>query len=136
MSYSVAGLVREYRCEGYPSEEALVPHGISVVVGAPSVFRATARALPERHKEAAALLGADARGAGPGDEGELLAGEIIRLMRATAVPLGLHPLGYDARDLEPLARGAIVQARLVQNAPVPIDEPAMRALFEGALAYA
>jgi alcohol dehydrogenase class IV len=135
MSYAVAGLVRDYRCEGYPADEALVPHGISVVVGAPSVFRATARALPDRHREAATLLGAEARGAGPGDEGEVLASEIVRLMRATAVPRGLEPLGYGARDLDALTRGAIVQSRLVQNAPVPVDEPAMRALFEGALAY-
>jgi alcohol dehydrogenase class IV len=135
MSYSVAGLVRDYRCEGYPSHEALVPHGISVVVGAPSVFRATARALPQRHKEAAAALGADVRGAGPGDEGEVLASEIVRLMKATRVPLGVAPLGYASADLEALTRGAIVQARLVQNAPIPIDDAAMRALFEGALTY-
>ncbi|MGO8999177.1 MAG: hydroxyacid-oxoacid transhydrogenase [Polyangiaceae bacterium] len=135
MSYSVAGLVREYRCEGYPAKEAMVPHGISVVVGAPSVFRATAPALPERHLEAGVLLGADARGAGPGDEGEILAKEIVRLMRATSVPRGIGPLGYGARDLDALTRGAIVQSRLVQNAPVPIDELAMRALFEGAISY-
>ncbi|MEO6418471.1 MAG: hydroxyacid-oxoacid transhydrogenase, partial [Polyangiaceae bacterium] len=42
MSYAVSGLVRDYRCEGYPEGEALVPHGLSVVVNAPSVFRATA----------------------------------------------------------------------------------------------
>ena len=136
MSYSVAGLVRDYRCDGYPAAEAMVPHGISVVVGAPSVFRATAPALPERHREAAALLGGDVRGAGPGDEGEVLARELVRLMGATAVPTGLRPLGYDVADLDALARGAIVQARLVQNAPVLVDEPAMRALFEGALSYA
>ena len=135
MSYSVAGLVRDYRCAGYPAEEAMVPHGISVVVNAPSVFRATARALPERHVEAAVLLGADARGVGPGDEGELLAKEIVRLMRVTGVPGGVGALGYDAGDLDALTRGAIVQARLVQNAPVAIDEAAMRALFEGAMSY-
>jgi len=133
MSYAVAGLVRDYRCAGYPTDEALVPHGISVVVSAPSVFRATARALPARHQEAAVLLGADARSAGPGDAGELLANAIAALMRATSVPLGLRPLGYDAGDLDSLTRGAIVQSRLVQNAPVPIDELAMRALFEASL---
>jgi hydroxyacid-oxoacid transhydrogenase len=127
--------VRAYRCEGYPAEEAMVPHGISVVVGAPSVFRATARALPERHAEAAKLLGADARGVGPGDEGEILAQEIVRLMRATSVPRGVSALGYGAGDLDALARGAIVQSRLVENAPIAIDEVAMRSLFERALTY-
>ena len=135
MSYSVAGLVRDYRCDGYPRAEALVPHGISVVVGAPSVFRRTARALPEQHREAAALLGADLRGAAPGDEGEVLARELVRLMRATSVPQGVSHLGYGEEDLDALARGAIVQARLVQNAPIAVDEFAMRTLFAGALAY-
>jgi alcohol dehydrogenase class IV len=135
MSYSIAGLVREYRCQGYPEAEAMVPHGISVVVGAPSVFRTTARALPERHKEAAMLLGADARGAGPGDEGELLARELVRLMKATRVPAGVGALGYGEADLAALTKGAIVQSRLVQNAPMAVDEAAMRSLFAGAMAY-
>jgi alcohol dehydrogenase class IV len=135
MSYSVAGLVRDYRCEGYPPEDAMVPHGISVVVNAPSVFRATAAASPERHLEAAALLGADARGARSEDAAELLADEMVRVMRAARVPLGLAPLGYGAADLDALARGAIVQTRLVDNAPIAVDEPAMRSLFERALSY-
>jgi alcohol dehydrogenase class IV len=135
MSYSVAGLVRDYHCAGYPAGEALVPHGVSVVVGAPSAFRATAPALPERHLDAAALLGADVRGAGPRDAGDVLAKELVRLMGVTSVPVGLRPIGYDARDLDALARGAIVQSRLVQNAPIPVDEAGMRALFAGALDY-
>jgi len=135
MSYSVAGLVREYRCAGYPQDEPMVPHGISVVVNAPSVFRATASASPERHLEAAITLGAEARGASTEDAAEILANELVRLMRATRVPLGVGALGYDARDLDALARGAIVQTRLVDNAPVAIDEPAMRSLFERALSY-
>jgi alcohol dehydrogenase class IV len=56
-------------------------------------------------------------------------------MRATGVPLGLGPLGYRASDLDALARGAIVQTRLVDNAPIPVDERAMRSLFERALSY-
>jgi alcohol dehydrogenase class IV len=136
MSYSVAGLVREYRCAGYPQHEAMVPHGISVVVNAPSVFRATASASPERHLEAAVALGAEARGAAKDDAAEIVAKELVRLMRATHVPLGVGALGYDARDLDALARGAIVQSRLVDNAPIPVDEPAMRSLFERALSYA
>jgi alcohol dehydrogenase class IV len=81
------------------------------------------------------LLGADARDAGPGDEGELLAREIVRLMRATRVPAGVGAVGYGAGDLDALTKGAIVQSRLVQNAPIAVDEAAMRALFAGALAY-
>lgn len=35
MSYSVAGPVKDFRPEGYPQEEPMVPHGMSVIVNAP-----------------------------------------------------------------------------------------------------
>jgi alcohol dehydrogenase class IV len=135
MSYSVAGLVREYRCPGYPEGEPLVPHGISVVVGAPSVFRRTAATSPKRHLEAAALLGADVKDALGDDAGAILAGALLDRMRATGVPTGLRALGYEAADVAALARGALVQKRLVDNAPMQVDEPLMRSLFERALSY-
>ena len=46
MAYSVAGLVRDFRPEGYPQEEPMVPQGMSVIVNAPSVFRFTSCACP------------------------------------------------------------------------------------------
>jgi alcohol dehydrogenase class IV len=139
MSYAVAGRVRDYRCPGYPQDEALVPHGVSVVVSAPSVFAATAVTSPARHLTAAAALGADVHGVREDDAAEVgtvLATRLIALMHATGVPLGLQPLGYGAGDLEVLAEGALAQRRLVDNAPLPIDAPAMQRLFAGALAYA
>jgi alcohol dehydrogenase class IV len=135
MSYAVAGLVRDYKCPGYPQHEAMVPHGISVIVNAPSVFRATASTSPERHIDAAAALGADVRGVGPGDAGACLAGRVVELMRAAGVPNGVGGVGYGEKDLDTLTRGAIVQKRLVDNAPMPIDDAAMRSLFRGAIAY-
>jgi alcohol dehydrogenase class IV len=134
MSYAVAGLVRDYRCPGYPQHEPLVPHGISVVVGAPAVFRATAATSPERHLAAADALGCDVRGASPADAGEILAGALRERMREAGVPMGLRALGYAEADLEALTRGAVVQKRLVDNAPLPVAHEQMRALFAGALA--
>jgi len=135
MSYAVAGLVRDYKCPGYPQHEAMVPHGISVVVNAPSVFRVTASTSPERHIEAAAALGANVHGVGPGDAGACLSGRVIELMRAAGVPNGVGGVGYGEGDLDALTRGSIMQKRLVDNAPMPIDDAAMRSLFRGALAY-
>ncbi len=135
MSYSVAGLVREYRAPGYPQAEPLVPHGISVVVNAPSVFRVTAATSPERHLAAAAALGADVHDAGPEDAAEALARTLVDAMRATGVPLGVGAVGYAESDVEALARGAIVQKRLVDNAPIAVDDEAMRGLFRGAMGY-
>jgi hydroxyacid-oxoacid transhydrogenase len=135
MSYSVAGLVRDYRAAGYPPEEPLVPHGISVVVNAPSVFRATAATSPERHLAAAEALGGDTKGARPEDAGEVLSRTLVEAMRATGVPLGVAAVGYGEHDVEALARGALVQRRLVDNAPLALDDDGMKALFRGAMRY-
>jgi alcohol dehydrogenase class IV len=56
-------------------------------------------------------------------------------MQAAGVPNGVGGVGYSESDLDALARGAIVQKRLVDNAPIPVDEAAMRLLFRAALAY-
>jgi alcohol dehydrogenase class IV len=128
MSYSVAGRVSTldtpYRCTGYPDDHAMVPHGFSVVVNAPSVFRATAETSPERHAEAARALG-----------GETVEAALVELMKKTGVPNGVGGIGYGPNDLDALAEGAFAQKRLVDNAPRALDLAAMRALFEGALGY-
>jgi len=55
MSYSVSGMVRDFKPDGYPKDEAIVPHGMSVIVNAPAVFRFTAEACPDRHLDQGAL---------------------------------------------------------------------------------
>jgi hydroxyacid-oxoacid transhydrogenase len=133
MSYSVAGLVRDYRCPGYPQSEPLVPHGISVVVNAPGVFQALAPHLPERHLEAARLLGADTAQAQATDAAELISTSLRRLMATTGVPPGPASLGYGPKDVAALTQGAMLQKRLVDNAPVPFDDAGVQSLFEASL---
>lgn len=133
MAYGIAGSVRDFRMPGYPDDAPLVPHGVSVVVGAPAAFRFTAEACPERHLEAASLLGEDVRGAGPADAGELLGRALERLMRSSAVPRDLRALGYSELDLEALVGGAAVQRRLLDNAPRPVDEAALAGVFRSAM---
>ncbi len=53
MSYPVSGMVSDYVPEGYPRDHPMVPHGMSVILNAPAVFRFTAQADPERHLYAA-----------------------------------------------------------------------------------
>jgi alcohol dehydrogenase class IV len=135
MSYAVAGLVRDFRPEGYPGEEPMVPHGMSVIVNAPSVFRFTAETCPERHLQGAGWLGADMRGAAAIDAAEVLAGHLIRLMRSTGIPNGISGVGYGERDVDVLSEGAFAQQRLLTNAPRTIGRDDLGRLFRGAMRY-
>jgi alcohol dehydrogenase class IV len=135
MSYAVAGLVRDFRAPGYPQEEAMVPHGMSVIVNAPSVFRFTSCACPDRHLLGAQLLGADVRDAVAEDAGDILAKHLITLMQSTNIPNGISGVGYSNGDLEALAAGAFAQPRLIKNAPRAVDQADLVRLFAGALSY-
>jgi hydroxyacid-oxoacid transhydrogenase len=135
MSYAVSGLVREYRAPHYPQHEPFVPHGMSVVLNAPSVYRFTASACPDRHLDAAQRLGADLRGATPADAGEVLAGQIIKFMQATRFPGGLGSIGFSERDVDALVDGAWPQQRVIKNAPREVSRDDLRELFRGAMAY-
>ena len=79
----------EYDSQATPGG-VLVPHGISVVISAPSIFRFTAAVNPERHLRCAEILGADVSNAKSTADyaGNLLADEILKLMDATGVPMG------------------------------------------------
>jgi hydroxyacid-oxoacid transhydrogenase len=134
MAYAVAGLVKDFRMPGYPDEEPMVPHGVSVVVNAPSVFRWTASACADRHLEAAAALGADVRGADLEDAGRVLAERLAELMRATSVPNGVGGVGYGEADLDALADRTALQKRLTENAPRPVSREDLRDLFAAAIA--
>jgi hydroxyacid-oxoacid transhydrogenase len=135
MSYPVSGMVRNFRPAGYAVEHALVPHGMSVILNAPAVFRWTAAANPERHLLAARMLGVDTRGADLDDAGELLASAIEDLMRRTHMPNGLAAVGFSADDTDALAAGAFAQRRLTQLAPRSVSEKDLRELFLGAMRY-
>ena len=135
LSYAVSGLAKDWHVEGYPEGKTLVPHGMSVVLNNPSVWRHTAAAHPERHLRCALSLGASISGAAPDDAGEVLAGRIIELMRATGMPNGLNALGFDDAHVEVLAQGAEPQYRVIKNAPVDIGYSELCTLFRSAMRY-
>ena len=129
MSYPVSGMVRDFVVEGYPQGRPIIPHGMSVALNAPAVFRFTAPTNPERHLHAARLLGADVSGAGPEDAGELLASAIIDLMRRLDAPNGLGAVGYTDEDVDDLVAGTLPQHRVVKLSPRPVSERELRRLF-------
>ena len=133
MSYPVSGMVREFRPEGYPQHAPLVPHGMSVILNAPAVFRFTAPTNPQRHLHAARLMGQDVRGASPEDAGELLADAIVRLMQRVNVPNGLSAIGYSGNDLDKLVEGTLPQHRVVKLSPRPVGAEELRALFSDSM---
>ena len=133
MSYPVSGMVRDYVPEGYPDDHAIVPHGMSVILNAPAVFRYTAPTNPERHLYAARLMGANVSGAGPEDAGDILADAIVSLLREIGVPNGLSAIGYSAEDAPALAEGAIPQQRVIGLSPRPVVEEDLRQLFRDSM---
>jgi len=133
MAYPVAGQVREFRAAGYNSDHPLVPHGMSVILNAPAVFRFTAAASPERHLRAAQALGTDISGATADDAGEILARRIVEFMQALHMPNGLSELGYTAQDIPSLVAGTLPQRRITQLAPVPAGELELARLFESSM---
>ena len=135
MSYSVAGLVRDYCPEGYPLGHPLVPHGISVIVNAPAAFRFTAPANPERHRDGALLLGAQIREADQNEVGDALSEQLEHMMKLTEMPNGISDVGYDKSDLENLAHGAFMQQRLLANAPCDVSEMDLENMYSQALRY-
>ena len=130
MSYPVAGLIRDWRAPGYNSDHAIVPHGISVILNAPAVFRFTACANPERHLRAAQVLGADIERARPEDAGRILSDRLISLMRDLRIPNGLGELGYTNSDIPALVDGTFPQHRVTKLSPRPASREDLARLFE------
>jgi hydroxyacid-oxoacid transhydrogenase len=135
MSYPVSGLVADFRPEGYAPDHPIIPHGMSVILNAPSVFRWTAQANPGRHLQAATWLGADIRGASEADAGNILADALIGLMRATGMPNGLSGVGFGDADVDNLVEGTLPQHRVTKLAPRPVTAEDLRDLFRGAMCY-
>lgn len=129
MSYPVSGMVRAYLPPDYPTDHPIVPHGMSVILHAPAVFRWTAATNPALHLQAAQLMGAETRGATPDDAGDILANAIIAIMRKTGMPNGLKAIGFSEADVDKLVEGTLPQHRVTKLAPKPASAADLRQLF-------
>jgi hydroxyacid-oxoacid transhydrogenase len=137
MSYPVSGNVKSYRALGYPksntTDHPLVPHGFSVILNAPAVFRFTAAASPERHLEAAQALGVDVSRCRAADAGRILAERITWFMQRLKTPNGLRDIGYASSDIPALVEGTLPQHRVTKLSPRPAGPDDLAKLFEEAL---
>lgn len=135
MSYPVSGMVRSYRPPGYPPDHPIIPHGMSVILNAPAVFRFTAQTNPAKHLYAARLMGVDTSDAREEDAGELLSQAIIDLMKETGVPNGLGAIGFTEEDIPTLVEGTLPQHRVTKLSPRPANGDDLTGLFRDAMKY-
>ena len=129
MSYPVSGMVRDYQPDGYPNTHPIIPHGLSVAVNAPAVFRYTASSDTERHLTAANLMGANISQCSAINAGAVLSQSIVDLLRDISMPNGLQALGYVDSDIDNLVNGTLPQHRVTKLAPIPTGKQELRNLF-------
>jgi alcohol dehydrogenase class IV len=110
-AYPIAGMVKDFHPAGYPQDEPMVPHGMSVSLTAPEAFRFGFPSAPDRHLRAAALLAPDADKRN--DEREQLPAVLVDLMRDIGIPNGIGAVGYTEADIPELVPGTMKQQRLL-----------------------
>lgn len=107
-----------YKHAGYEVDHAIIPHGVSVAVSAPQVFRFTGPTNPERHLAAAEVFGVDISNAKAESAGEILGDAIAKfLVNLGDQPRGLRDLGFTKDDIPDLVDGTMPQARVLMLAP-------------------
>ena len=141
MSYPISGQNPGYKHAGYQVSSPIIPHGVSVAVTAPAVFRFTGASNPERHLAAAEAFGVDISNVKKESAGEVLGEALERFLSDLGdQPKGLKDLGYKREDLDDLVEGTIPQKRVLMLAPGLAEElneerQQLRDLFEAAMEH-
>ncbi|KFM70354.1 Hydroxyacid-oxoacid transhydrogenase, mitochondrial, partial [Stegodyphus mimosarum] len=130
MSYPISGLVKEYKASEYKCSHPIIPHGLSVVITAPAVFRFTAPACPERHLTAAEVLGKNTMNVKREDAGKVLADVVREFMKDLGIENGLRGLGFTSSDIPSLVEGTLPQQRVTRLAPRGQSQEELSHLFE------
>ena len=156
MSYPISSQVKptyinEAGYLGLDDDHPLIPHGLSVIVSAPAVFKWTAVSNLERHATCAKILqqariersnNSDAATGKSGlktdyeDVGAWISDEILMFCDLLQVPMGISKLGYSDDDIPSLAQGTLPQHRVTKLSPrQPVDMAVLETLFQNAMEY-
>lgn len=135
-SYPISGFNKNYLQPGYELSHPLIPHGVSVAVTAPAVFKFTGPSNPERHLEVAAVFGKDVSNAKRESAGEILSEAIKEFLQKLGdQPMGIKKLGYTSSDIDKLVEGTLPQRRVLDLAPGDVNVSSLHKIFEESLEY-
>lgn len=126
-AYPIAGQVKDFHPAGYPSDEAMVPHGMSVSLTAPEAFRFSFESAPDRHMAAARMLGPNAET--QNEASEQLPHVVTELMRDIGIPNGIGEVGFGESDIPDLVDGTMKQQRLLATCPKTPTEDDIADIF-------
>ncbi|PHH65929.1 hypothetical protein CDD81_877 [Ophiocordyceps australis] len=141
MSYPISGQNPGYKHSGYAVSTPIIPHGVSVAVTAPAVFRFTAASNPERHLQAAEAFGVDVSNVKKESAGEVLGEALTKFLAGLGdQPKGLQDLGFKADNIDALVDGTIPQERVLMLAPglskeLQLEKEQLRKLFEESMTH-
>uniref|UniRef100_A0A915C3I7 hydroxyacid-oxoacid transhydrogenase n=1 Tax=Parascaris univalens TaxID=6257 RepID=A0A915C3I7_PARUN len=131
LSYPISSQGKRYIDTDYDKSQPLIPHGLSVVTTAVADFLFTTAADPERHAQAARLLGADLTiSASEETIARKLTDEIRSFMSDFGVPNGLSALGFSYSDIDTLAEAALNSLSAVSIAPKATDKAIIADIYE------
>lgn len=142
MSYPISGQNPGYKHPGYEIEQSIIPHGVSVAVTAPSVFKFTGPSNPERHLAAAECFGVDISNVKLESAGEVLSEALAKfLVELGDQPRGLKHLGFKPEHIDGLVEGTMPQKRVLMLAPsfnqtnIDVERQQLTQLFQDAMEY-
>jgi hydroxyacid-oxoacid transhydrogenase len=141
MSYPVSGQNPGHSHFGYDVPYPIIPHGVSVAVTAPAVFRFTGASNPDRHLMAAEAFGVDISNVKRENAGQVLGDALAKFLADLGdQPAGLRDLGFENKDIDGLVEGTIPQRRVLMLAPGLAEElgeerEQLRRLFEESMVH-